>query len=263
MGAMASQITSITTVYSTVYSGADQRKLQSSTSLAVVRGSLWWPVNSLHKWPGTRKMFPFDDVIMFNEHCVLKHVILANNKKYPLKFTRDLSTTCVYPEYHSPSFEKHALPSCLRSFIHFSLVTSSPVKIIGKSPHSWPKNRYSWSLMHYYSLALNHRYAYVIYILVSANDIFLKSAPWHAFPSQHNDVIKWKPFPRYWPFVRGIHLSPVSSPHKGQWRRALMFPLICAWINGWVNNREAGDLRRYRAHYDVPVMSVFTYSPCI
>ena len=49
---------------------------------------------------------------------------------------------------------------------------------------------------------------------------------------------------------------PVSGefPHKGQWRVALIFSLICVWINGWVNNREAGDLRRYRAHYDVSVM---------
>ena len=53
----------------------------------------------------------------------------------------------------------------------------------------------------------------------------------------HNDVIKWKHFPRYWPFVRGIHRSPVNSPHKGQWRKALMFSLICAWIY----NCEAGE----------------------
>ena len=45
-----------------------------------------------------------------------------------------------------------------------------------------------------------------------------------------------------------------NSPHKGQWRGALVFTLICVWINGWVNDREAGDLRRYRAHYDVTVM---------
>ena len=70
----------------------------------------------------------------------------------------------------------------------------------------------------------------------------------------HDDVIKWKHFPRHWPFVRGIHRSPVNSPHKGEWRRALMFSLICAWINGTVNNREARDLRRYRAHNDVTVM---------
>ena len=48
---------------------------------------------------------------------------------------------------------------------------------------------------------------------------------------------------------------PVNSPHKGQWRGALMFPLIYAWINDWVNNREAGDLRRQRGHYDVIVMT--------
>ena len=72
--------------------------------------------------------------------------------------------------------------------------------------------------------------------------------------SCHDDVIKWKHFPRNWPFVRGIHRSPVNSPHKGQWRGALMFILICVWINDWVNDREAGDLRRYRAHYDVIVM---------
>ena len=70
----------------------------------------------------------------------------------------------------------------------------------------------------------------------------------------HDDVIKWKHFPRYWPFVRGIHRSPVNSPHKGQWCGALMFSVICVWINDWVNNREAGDLRRYRAHYDVTLM---------
>ena len=61
-------------------------------------------------------------------------------------------------------------------------------------------------------------------------------------------------FPRNWTFVRGSRRSPVNSPHKGQWRWALMFSLISVWINDWVNNREAGDWRRYRAHYDVIVM---------
>ena len=60
--------------------------------------------------------------------------------------------------------------------------------------------------------------------------------------SNHDDVIKWKHFPLYWPFVRGIHRSPVNSPHKGQWRGAFVFSLICAWTNGWVNNRGAGGL---------------------
>ena len=70
----------------------------------------------------------------------------------------------------------------------------------------------------------------------------------------HDDVIKWKHFPRNWPFVRGIHRSPVNSPHKGKWRGNLTFSLICIWIKDWVKNREAGDLRRYGAHYDVIVM---------
>ena len=68
MGAMASQTTSLTIVYSTVYSGADHRKHQSSASLAFVGGIHRGPVNSPHKWPVTRKMLPFDDVIMpFNQ----------------------------------------------------------------------------------------------------------------------------------------------------------------------------------------------------
>ena len=74
---------------------------------------------------------------------------------------------------------------------------------------------------------------------------------YHAHSYMLDDVIKWKHFPRYWPFERGIHRPPVNSPQKGQWRGALMFSLICVWINGWVNNRETGDLRCYRAHYDV------------
>ena len=74
----------------------------------------------------------------------------------------------------------------------------------------------------------------------------------------HDDVIKWKHFPRYWRCVRGIHRSPVNSLHKGQWRGTLMFFWICAWINSWVNNREAGDLRRHHARYGVTVMS----KPC-
>ena len=70
---------------------------------------------------------------------------------------------------------------------------------------------------------------------------------------KHDDVTKRKHFPRYWPFVRGIHQSPVNAPHKCQWCGALMFSLICAWINGWENNGEAGVLRRLCAHYDVIV----------
>ena len=70
----------------------------------------------------------------------------------------------------------------------------------------------------------------------------------------HDDVIKWKHFQRYWPFVWGNHRSPVNSPNKCQWRGALMFSLFCTRINGWVNTREAGDLIRHRTHHDAIVM---------
>ena len=66
----------------------------------------------------------------------------------------------------------------------------------------------------------------------------------------HDDVIKLKHFPRFW-------RSPVDSPHKGQWRGAWMFSVIWVWTNGWANNRDAGDLRRHRAHYDVTVILCF------
>ena len=74
--------------------------------------------------------------------------------------------------------------------------------------------------------------------------------------NNHGDVIKWKHFPRYLPVVRRIHRSPVNSPHKGLWRGALVFTLIWAWINRWVNNCEAGNLKRHRAHHDV---IIYTY----
>ena len=152
-----------------VYSGADQRKHQSSASLAFVRGIHRWAVNSLHKWPVTRKMFPYD------------------------------------------------------------VITSNDIGNLGWWVHCLPRWR---------TLITNT-------ISVSRNDRNDKV---------HDDVIKWKHFPRNWAFVRGIHRSPVNSPQKGQWRGAMMFSLICAWIGSWVNNRETSDLRRHRAHYDVTVM---------
>ena len=80
MGSIASQITSLTTVSSTDYSDADQRKHQSSASLAFVRGIHRRPLNSPHKWPVTRKMFPFDDIIMRNDF-------------HPVEFIRSITCT--------------------------------------------------------------------------------------------------------------------------------------------------------------------------
>ena len=87
--------------------------------------------------------------------------------------------------------------------------------------------------------------------------------PWYWFVTvyyakNYYVVIWWRhqmeTFQRYWPFVRGIHRSPVNYPHKGQRRGALIFSLICAWTDGWANNRDACDLRLYCVHYDVNFM---------
>ena len=91
-GREASQITSLTIVYSTVYSGTDQRKHQNSASLAFVRGIQRWPVNSPHKGPVTRKMLPFDDVIM--------------GQRFPRETLRDWSKM---------------------KYIHVAIITISPV----------------------------------------------------------------------------------------------------------------------------------------
>ena len=92
-------------------------------------------------------------------------------------------------------------------------------------------------------------------LYIKAHFLTANLTPAASFYSCHDDVIKWKHFPRNWPFVRKIHRSPVNFPHKGQWRGALMFSLIYVWINDWANNREAGDLRRQHGHYDVIVMA--------
>ena len=84
-------------------------------------------------------------------------------------------------------------------------------------------------------------------MLVLYKDVEIKN-PWWCH--------RMETFPCYWLFVQGIHRSPVNSPHKGQWRGALCFLWSAPWISGWVNNHEAGGLRRHHAHYDVIVMPI-------
>ena len=160
MSTVATQITSLTIVYSTVWSDADQRKHRSSALLAFVRGIHRLLVNSPHKWPVTRIMFSLDDVIMISiNKCSWKY------------------------DVHNYSYTSHR-----------------PTGLVS----TWWRHQ-----MEPFSALL----------AICARN------------------------------------SPVNYPHKGQWRGALMFSLICAWLNGCVSNREAGDLRRFRAHYDVIVMN--------
>ena len=128
MGTMASQITSLRIAYSTVYSGANHRKHQSSASLAFVRGIHRWTVNSLHKGPVTRKMFPFDDVIMhiifiIKDSSKCTRVPIDNRYSVPFSFkTRTLLSLCIYI-YHNnvKNLEKYAGPThTLRSYQMFA-----------------------------------------------------------------------------------------------------------------------------------------------
>ena len=85
-------------------------------------------------------------------------------------------------------------------------------------------------------------------IMLSCWRKFRHNLFWNIMTSTNGGI-----FSHYRPFVRGIHRWPVNFPHRGQWRGTLLFSLICAWTNDWVNTRDAGDLRRHRSHYDVTV----------
>ena len=112
-----------------------------------------------------------------------------------------------------------------------------------------------WQMVRHYHLFPAHIHQYAFHPAAHAPElVLLCDATWIFTLQSRYSVIKWKHFPYYWPFVQGIHRSLLNYPHKGQWRGALMFLFMYAWINGWVNNQDTGDLRRHRPHYDITVM---------
>ena len=121
----------------------------------------------------------------------------------------------------------HSMPKVIFIFVGGFLVSNALVLLLDSSPHYY--------IMHFMMCIFTTKYSV-------KNDCINKFIYYIrgllVIQPKHDDVIKWKHFPRYWPFVRGIHRWPVNSPHKGQWCGASVFSLICAWINGWVNNRE-------------------------
>ena len=146
MGVIASYITSLTIVYSTVYSDADQRKHPSSVSLAFVWGIHRGPVNSPHKWPVTRKMFPFDDVIitmLWSPIILVARLIPFATSNLPLTMTQQvilqisnsnlpiLFTGLIYSENLSRRQSSNIqLINCNRSlFVSFTMssISSLPV----------------------------------------------------------------------------------------------------------------------------------------
>ena len=224
-------------VYSTVYPGADQRKHQSPASLAFVRGIHQGPVNSPHKWPVTRKLFPFDDVIMTYIDIICWKITYSTSCS---RLPGDVFNI----NGHVGDWYHHTASLAYSIGESVTVIDTSQTDSI-----FWQTEIICWLCV----LAIFQMYPSSISWLLMLS---------HTYTMMHDDVIKWTHFPRYWPFVWGIHRSPVNSPHKGQWRGALVFSLIYVWINGWVNNGEAGDLRRYRAHYDVIIMDIL-FSMCI
>ena len=107
-------------------------------------------------------------------------------------------------------------------------------------------------------LGLNQFYRSVIFAVCRITEALITRI-WRWYLTSFATAKWWRhqmeSFPRYWRFVRGIRRSSANSPHKGQWQ-ILMFSLICARINGWVNSREAGNLRRHHAHYDIIVVKL-------
>ena len=135
-------------------------------------------------------------------------------------------------------------------------ITSSCLNFNGGLANAPLKLRHGWIITSY---IFSNEISYPCPNSIGSSKSVSKSPLWwknfqRAYIHDHDDVIKLTHFPRYWPFVRGIPWSSVDSPHKGQWWGAVMFSLICAWRGGWANNRDAADLRRHCAPYDVTVM---------
>ena len=156
-------------------------------------------------------------------------------------------------------------PQCVTSK-HCKLSSATTSNIWHSRESLFIPTTLSWSCLHH----VRQRTLYTRRYIAIVKRCVMWKCNWSIASEAHYDIIKWKHFPRYWPFVRGIHHRPENSLHKCQWHGTLMFSLICAWTNGWVNTRDAGDLRHHRARYDVNVMNLREYrqispinsSPC-
>ena len=158
------------------------------------------------------------------------------------------------------------LLTCLVSSELWHNITITGKKFPKSQPFKFFLNKYSinntWYYYFKYKISTTLQCAAILWALDYKNSRFHKY--------EYSSWFQWPACSNYQPMMTssngnifrvtgpcvGNSTVPVISPHKGQWRRALMFSLICVWINGWVNNREAGDLRRHRGHDDVSVLPV-------
>ena len=202
--------------------------METSTALLTLCAIHRSPVNSPHKgqWRGA---------LMFSLICTWTND-WVNNRDHDMIFVKMTASSAASDD----NFIKTTRLLFQWRWMHSNTVTKQVLI------HSCPRF-YSFCLI---NVVVNFQK------LPTATDLYACILKRLTVNNRHDDVIKWKHFPRHWPFVRGIHRSPVNSPQKGQWRVALVFSLICAWTNGWVNIRDVGDLRRHGAYYDVIIMDV-------
>ena len=196
------------------------KKSSKLRATGLCEGNSPWPVNSPHKGPVTRKMVPFDDVIMDD---TVKITCLVCRL-----FTVTLAADAVNDLFCKPPSNQHQ-KDCHTSLL---AVTSLSLNTLNTYTAGYTTQHHIFNI-------------YIYATLFSGIPTFIGFLPQKLWWRHQMETFSS-------PFVRGIHRSPQNSPHKGQW--ASMFSLIRAWTNGWVNNRDAGDLRRHRTHYDVIVL---------
>ena len=203
MSVRASQITSLTIVYSIVYSDADQRKHQSSASLAFVWGIHRGPVSSPHKGPVTRKMFPFDDVIM-------KSAMHRDLLVLPV-FYKIWTSILLCTHHQTWSWTKMCFPQKDKD-ISGDLSDIFLISIMSFSVLCEIWNRWN---------DLINKLGDILEWLLSSkprNTYRYLPSDWH-----HDDVAALKRFLDHWPFVRGIHRSPMDSPKRASDAEPLCF----------------------------------------
>ena len=212
MSAMASQITSLTIVYSTVYSRSRSKKTSKLRVPCLCEGNL--PVTG---------EFPTQRASNAENISIDCHEFATTRTWYRLKNTIISLIIAKRPRYRMHNgirYGVQCLKGCFSQIAIQHVLYIKQYKTISFSPTP------------------------CLFFTETVRDTI--SSEYTALTNigkrikSHDAVIKWKLFPHYWPFVRGIH------PHKGQWRGALF---ICASTNGCANHRDAGDLRRHRAHY--------------
>ena len=222
-----------------------------SALLAICAGNSPVPVNSPHngQWRGA---------LMFTLICARINGWVNNREAGDLRRHR-----CHYDVIVMEKREQH-LGLILLTWVNFNpCVDNMPSKAWDEITYPFPN--FNGGTVEVWEWICNFIPHFIVYVITYPLWDYIKMERSSVRQQPHRDSLEdwetwWRHqmeafFPCYLPSVLGIHRSAVNSLHKGQWRWALIFSLICAWINGWVNNCEGGDLRRHRTLCDITVMT--------